>query len=184
MRAGAPVVSIRPGLPSFKNVMLSSEASGGVPLFACAHLTPEPMRRPEWLEHQNGAIGIASLTVMVEEPGALSAAMGSVFGTDNLTETDDTLAVHTGHGMLLLATPDDLDMLHPELEPLATDRLPALAALTLVVRDIGRTADHLDRQDIPYRRSSAGALGVPAADTHGVMLEFVSSAGAAARWPG
>lgn len=165
----------------FKNVMLSREASGGVPLFACAHLTPEPMRRPEWLEHPNGAIGIASLTVMVEEPGALFAAMGSVFGNDSLTETDDTLAVHTGHGMLLLATPDDLDMLHPELEPLATDRLPALAALTLAVQDIGRTADYLDRQDVAYRRSSAGALGMPAADAHGVMLEFVSPAGAAAQ---
>jgi catechol 2,3-dioxygenase-like lactoylglutathione lyase family enzyme len=168
----------------FRNVMLPAEATAGVPLFACAHLTPEPMRRPEWLEHRNGVIAIASLTVAVEEPGALFASMGAVFGADNLTETDDTLAVHTGHGMLLLATPDDLEMLHPELEPLVTDRLPALAALTLVVHDTGRTADHLDRQDVAYRRNAAGALGLSPADTHGVMLEFVGPAGAAVRWPG
>jgi catechol 2,3-dioxygenase-like lactoylglutathione lyase family enzyme len=165
----------------FKNVMLPPEATGGVPLFACVHLTPEPMRRPEWLDHPNGAVAIASLTVAVEEPGALSAAMGRVFGTDNLTETDDTLAVHTGHGMLLLATPDDLEMLHPELEPLAIDRLPALAVLTLVVHDIGWTADYLDRQDVPYRRNAAGALGLSPTDTHGVMLEFVASAAATER---
>jgi catechol 2,3-dioxygenase-like lactoylglutathione lyase family enzyme len=165
----------------FRNVMLSPAATAGVPLFACAHLTPGPMRRPEWLDHPNGAIGIASLTVVVEEPGALFAPMGAVFGTDNLTETDDTLAVHTGHGMLLLATPDDLDMLHPEHDPPAFEDLPALAVLTLAVQDIARTADYLDRQDVAYRRNPAGALGVPAADTHGVMLEFVSPAGTAAR---
>jgi catechol 2,3-dioxygenase-like lactoylglutathione lyase family enzyme len=160
----------------FRNVMLPSRATGDVPLFACAHLTPEPMRRPEWLEHPNGAIGIASLTVAVEESGPLFAPMGAVFGTDNLTETDDTLAVHTGQGMLLLATPDDLEMLHPELEPMALDSLPALAVLTLVVHDIGLTADCLDRQDVAYRRNAAGALGLSPTATHGVTMEFVGSA--------
>ena len=165
----------------FKNVMLSPAATAGVPLFACAHLTPGPMRRPEWLEHPNGAVGIASLTVAVEDPAALFAPMGAVFGTDNLTETDDTLAVHTGHGMLLLATPDDLDMLHPELDPPAFERLPALAVLTLAVRDLARAADYLDRQDVVYRRNAAGALGLSPTATHGVMLELVGSAAAAER---
>ena len=41
--------------------------------------------------------------------------MSKVFGATCLTETDDTLAVHTGRGIILFATPDDLDMLHPEL---------------------------------------------------------------------
>ena len=69
----------------FKNVKLALEATGGVPLFACAHLTPEPMRQPELLEHPNGSFGIASITVAVDEPGALVEPMAQVFGSTNLT---------------------------------------------------------------------------------------------------
>jgi catechol 2,3-dioxygenase-like lactoylglutathione lyase family enzyme len=158
----------------FKNVRLAPEATGGVPLFACAHLTPEPMRQPDWLAHPNGTIGIASVTVAVEEPGALVEPMGQVFGSTNLTETDDTLAVHTGHGIVLFATPDDLDMLHPELEESLSAERPTLAVLTLVVPDLATTAAVLDRHDVAYRQDTSGAIGIPPAYSHGVMLEFVA----------
>jgi catechol 2,3-dioxygenase-like lactoylglutathione lyase family enzyme len=158
----------------FKKVKLPPEATGGVPLFACAHLTPEPMRQAAWLEHPNGSIGIASITVAVEEPGALVEPMAQVFGSTNLTETDDTLAVHTGHGVVLFATPDDLDMLHPHLQTLALDSHPTLATLSLEVRDLERTAAWLEDHDVPYSRDRRGAIGVGPELTHGVMLEFVA----------
>jgi catechol 2,3-dioxygenase-like lactoylglutathione lyase family enzyme len=159
----------------FKKVTLPLEATGGVPLFACAHLTPEPMRQPEWLEHPNGSVGIASITVAVDEPGALVEPMAQVFGSTNLTETDDTLAVHTGHGVVLFATPDDLDMLHPHLETLALDSHPTLATLSLEVRDLERTAAWLEEHDVPYSRDRRGAIGIAPELTHGVMLEFVAA---------
>ncbi len=158
----------------FTNVKLPPEATGGVPLFACVHLTPEPMRQPEWLEHPNGTVGIASITVTVDEPGALVEPMAQVFGSTNLTETDDTLAVHTGHGVVLFATPDDLDMLHPHLESLALDAPPALATLSLEVRDLEETAAWLEEHDVPHSRNRRGAIGIGPELTHGVLLEFVA----------
>jgi hypothetical protein len=160
----------------FKNVKLAPEATGGVPLFACAHLTPEPMRQPAWLDHPNGTIGIASVTVAVEEPGALVESMGQVFGSTNLTETDDTLAVHTGHGVVLFATPDDLDMLHPHMETLRFDTHPTLATLTLQVRDLEQTAAWFEARDVPYSRDRRGTIGIAADLTSGVMLEFIEAA--------
>ena len=158
----------------FENVMLAPEATGGVPLFACAPLTPEPMRRPEWLAHPNGAQGIASVTVAVDDPAACYDPMAQVFGSICLTETDDTLAVHTGQGVLLFVTPDDLDMLHPELDAIATAGEPTLAALSLTVRDLTTTAAWLDQHDIAYRRDRGGNIGVAPEYSHGVMLEFVA----------
>jgi len=160
----------------FQNVKLPPQATGGVPLFACAHLTPEAMRQPAWLEHPNGAIGIASMTAAVEEPGALVEPMSQVFGSTNLTETDDTLAVHTGHGILLFATPDDLDMLHPHLEMLDIDERPTLATLSLLVRDLAQTAAWLEAQKIPFSRDRRGMIGLAPDLTNGVMLEFVETA--------
>ena len=157
-----------------KDVLLEPAATGGVPLFACAHLDPERLRRPEWLGHPNGARAIGSVTVVVEEPAALVDAMSKVFGSTSLTETDDTLAVHTGRNILLFATPDDLDMLHPELEAHIAAEQPTLAALTVLVPDLARTAAVLDRHDVAYRQDVSGAIAIAPEHSHGVMLEFVA----------
>ncbi len=160
----------------FQNVMLAAEATGGVPMFACAHLTPGPMRAPEWLRHPNGAIRIRSVTVVAEDPAACWEPMARVFGTTRLTDTDDTLAVHTGRGgVILIVTPDDLEVLHPELEAVGADQDPVIAALTLWVADPDATAAFLDRQGVPYRRDAAGAVGIAPEHTHGVLLEFTAA---------
>lgn len=157
----------------FKNVMLDAEKTAGVPLFACAHLTPEPMRQPGWTEHPNSAVGIRAITVVTSEPQNFVEPMSRVFGEPSLTETDNTLAVHTGGGVLLFATPDDLDMLHPELQADLADDDVALAVLTVRVRSLGAVADWLDHQGILYKRDASGVIGVGADHAHGVMLEFM-----------
>jgi catechol 2,3-dioxygenase-like lactoylglutathione lyase family enzyme len=159
----------------FENVMLTPEATGGAALFACAALTPELMRQPDWVRHPNGALGIASATVAVDDPAAFYEPMAQVFGSISLTETDRTLAVHTGRAVLLFATQDDIDMLHPELDSLEVGQDPMLVALSLAVPDLAATAAWLGHHDVAYRRDSAGTIGVPPAHTHGVMLEFVAA---------
>jgi catechol 2,3-dioxygenase-like lactoylglutathione lyase family enzyme len=157
-----------------RDVMLDAAATSGVPLFACAPERPERLRRREWLGHPNGARGIASVTVVVEEPAAFVLPMSKVFGATCLTETDDTLAVHSGHSIVLFATPDDLDMLHPEVEASIDAEVPSLAVLSLVVPDLAQTAAVLDRHDVAYRQDASGAIGIAPEYSHGVVLEFVA----------
>ncbi len=157
----------------FKNVMVPNEATGGLRMFACAALNPELMRRPDWLSHPNGSIAISSITVAAETPGKLFDAMAKVFGEAALTETDDTLAVHTGGGVLLFATPDDLEMLHPELRSILDEAVPRATVLTLKVRDIEQTAAWLTDAGIRFQRQANGVIGLPAASANGVLLEFV-----------
>jgi catechol 2,3-dioxygenase-like lactoylglutathione lyase family enzyme len=157
-----------------RDVLLGTKATSGVPLFACAHDQPERLRRPEWQGHPNGARAIGSVTIVVDEPEAFVLPMSQVFGTTSLTETDDTLAVHTGRHLLLFVTPDDLDMLHPAVEGNVGGAQPALAVLTLLVPDPATTAAVLDRHDVAYRQAASGAIGIPPEYSHGVMLEFVA----------
>jgi hypothetical protein len=159
----------------FKNVMLEPEATAGLRVFACTHLTPEPMRRPEWLAHPNGALGIGSVSVVAAEPERLAPTLAKVFGVARLTDTDDTLAVHTGRGVILVTTPDDFHLIHPELEGIDDDlgaAGPRLAVLTLMVEDAERTAAYLDERGVPYRRQHGGTIGVEPEQAHGVRLEF------------
>jgi catechol 2,3-dioxygenase-like lactoylglutathione lyase family enzyme len=158
----------------FKNVMVPGEATGGVRLFGCAALTPERMRRPDWLIHPNGAVAISSVTVVVENPADFFDPMAKVFGETALTETDDTLAVHTGRGVLLFATPDDLLMLHPQLRSVLEGDAPRLAVLTLRVQDLEATAAWLRNAGIGFQRQASGAIGLSATLANGVLLEFAS----------
>ncbi|MEZ5933758.1 MAG: VOC family protein [Alphaproteobacteria bacterium] len=156
----------------FQNVTLAPEQTANVPMFACSHLTPGPMRQPGWTEHPNGAIGIKTITAVTRDPSAVIEPMSRIFGSAKITETDNTVAVHTGSGVLLFATPDDLDMLHPQLQAeLDTDQA-TLAVLSVRVRDLEGTADWLKKAGIPFKREASGLIGVPAAHAHGVMLEF------------
>jgi catechol 2,3-dioxygenase-like lactoylglutathione lyase family enzyme len=153
--------------------MLKAKKTGGIPFFACAHLTPEPMRQPGWTEHPNGTIGINAITIATQDPKAFVEPMARVFGEARLTDTDNTLAVHTGRGVLLFATPDDLDMLHPQLATHMDDGKASLAVLSLRVRSLGAVADWLDHNGVRYKREVSGAIGVSADQAHGVMLEFM-----------
>lgn len=160
-------------LLQFRNVMLAPEDTQDLRIFACAHLTPEPMRRPEWLLHPNGARAIASVTVLAPDPDSFAPTLARLFGQSRLTTTDRMIAAHTGHGVVMVASEDDLDMLHPELEPLTPGTGPVVAVLSLVVDDPDRTAAWLTDSGVPFGRDKAGAVGVAPRDARGVMLEFL-----------
>lgn len=157
----------------FHNVMLGPEATRGLRMFACHALTPEPMRRPEWLAHPNGALAIASVTVLAEAPEELAPALGRLVGSTRITTTDRVIAAHTGRGVILVADPDDVDMLHPEIEAPELGDGPVLAALSIAVADPEQAARVLADNGVPVRRDRSGAVGVAPAHANGVMLEFV-----------
>lgn len=158
----------------FQNVTLKPEVSADIPMFACSHLTAEQMREPGWTEHPNGALGIHTITAVSHDPASAIEPMSRIFGSAKITETDNTVAVHTGRGVLLFATPDDLDMLHPQLRAELNTEQATLAVLSVRVRDLSATADWLSSADVPFARESSGIIGVGAEHTRGVMLEFTA----------
>src|SRR5262249_52638684 len=50
-------------VPRFTLIALPQSDTPGLDSFICAHLTPELMRRPEWLNHPNGVQGIKGIHV-------------------------------------------------------------------------------------------------------------------------
>jgi catechol 2,3-dioxygenase-like lactoylglutathione lyase family enzyme len=159
----------------FRNVLLPKERVGGLGLFACEHLTPELLRRPAWLLHPNGARAIRSCTVVAPRPAPVVEAMRRLFGAAALTATDNVVAAHTGHGVLLVAPPEDAVLMHPLLELPERVEEPLWAALTVEVADPERTAAFLRLQGIPFERSPAGDVLVPPGEACGVTLELVKS---------
>jgi catechol 2,3-dioxygenase-like lactoylglutathione lyase family enzyme len=158
-------------LPRFKLVSLPPEETPALMSFVCQHLTPELVRRPEWLRHANAVVGLAGVVVLVEATKPLAAAYEKLFPA-GVTLTDEVLTVHVGPHRITFATVDDFAALYPEIEPALTQPLPAMAALRLVSRDLAATSDHLARWQVPHEEASDGTILVPPTEAHGTLLIF------------
>ena len=143
----------------------------GMPAFLCHHPKFDIVRRSQWQDHPNTAKGIVSLTVLLENPEAAISDYNRLFGPAASTPTDETVTVHTGHGLIFLVTAGGFDDLHPSLD-VRLPAPPAMAVLTIGVADIGKTAKILAENGVPSRLRG-GHLGIPAQDVLGIGLEFV-----------
>ncbi len=159
----------------FSEVPLPPEATPGASSRLVQHITAERERHPEWLVHPNGAISIASVTVIVDEPSELAATWDVVFGPHAATPTDNTVTVHTGRGLIFLTRPDDLTQLHPEAELDDTPPPPAIVAMALMVADTDRAAELLTGNGVEFSRDAEGTIRIPPSEACGVFIELMGA---------
>lgn len=160
-------------LPAFTLLMLPAEASPQLPTFLCQHLTPELLRKPEWLLHPNGAQHISGIVVVTDDPPALELSYETLIGAGSAVRTDRMLAVRTGEESVLFVTPDDLDTLFPDIEH-PVRPTPYIAGLRLRVHNTEAAAAYFSAVGIDHARSMDGTVLVPAAAANGCFLEFSS----------
>ncbi len=167
--------------PAFKLVFPEASAMPGLAApaapFFCQHLSPEMIRRPAWLDHANGAIGIASVTAVVEAPTAHAGAYRALFGADAVAEEDGRLTVDAAGFRIHLVSPVGLDALHPGQQPDPALDPPYLMGMAVAVDDPARAAACLSEAGVASRAVPGGGLAVAPPDAAGLWLEFVPSGG-------
>ncbi len=156
--------------PRFSLVSLPPEQTPGLDCFLCSHLNPELMRRAEWLDHPNGATGLAAIHIVVDDASALLPAYDRLFGIAKVTTTDAVAAVHIGRHRLVFSTPDDFVTMHPGA-PLDRDfALPGIAAIELLIRQRTTAAAYLAQHGIAPGELPDGTLAIPAGEATGAIL--------------
>ena len=159
-------------VPRFSLISLPSEETPGLDSFISAHLTPELMRRPEWLDHPNSAAGIKGIHVLVENTAALLEPYDRLFGIQQVTTTDAVVCVHAGRHQIVFSTPDDFLTMHPTLDIAPDFPLPGIVSIELYVEQRERAADHLAQWQIAFDDMPDGSLVVPASEANGAILFF------------
>lgn len=159
-------------LPAFNLVMLPAEATPGLSAFICQHLTPELVRRPEWLHHANRAKQVISVTVVVDDPAGIAFDWLPIFGADAIKAANNVTVIDTGHGHIRFATMDGLAQLYPALEPLPEFPTPWIAAMKIAVADKARCRDHLRFENVLAIKTGKGCI-VPPEEANGIIIEFV-----------
>jgi Glyoxalase-like domain len=159
-------------VPRFSLLSFPPEETPGLDSFICAHLTPELMRRPEWLIHPNGVRGLKGIHVLVQSTAELLEPYDRLFGIQQVTTTDAVACVHVGRQRIVFSTPDDFSTMHPALDLDRDFPLPGTISLELAVERRDDTVDYLTRWQIAFDEMPDGSLVVPPREASGVMLFF------------
>lgn len=160
-------------LPAFSLVHLPPEATPQASIFLCQHLTPELLRRPEWLVHPNGAEHLTGVVVVVDDPPALELPYERLLGAGSAVRTDRLVAARVGDETMLFTTADDLATMFPDLDH-ATRPTPYVAGMSFRVHNTEAVATYFKAAGIAHERSLDGTVLVPAEAAHGCFLEFSS----------
>jgi hypothetical protein len=161
-------------LPAFELVFLPPEELPDLRAFFCRHLSPEIVRRPAWLKHENGARRLAGLTVTSDRPAALAETYGRLFGGAAVRQVEGGIEIETGSGRLSFLTPATLQA-HLRPLDLPDHPRPWMAAQTIAVEDLDRLGETLRRRGhAPI--AAGGRYLLPPASANGCVLEFIADA--------
>ena len=159
-------------MPRFSLIALPPGETPGLDCFICTHLTPELMRRPDWLDHPNGANGLKGVHVLVEHTTPLLPAYDRLFGIQQVTTTDTVAAIRVGRHRLVFSTLDDFATMHPGIDLGPEFALPGIVSLELAVERRDKTADYFEQRQIAFKELPDGGLIVPANEANGAILFF------------
>ena len=145
--------------PAFKLVHpVDAVASFRLKTFAVQHLSPDLIRRDDWLRHRNGARRIMAVTAAVDDPPAVAGAYRALMGDGAVTVADDTVSVRLGGALLSLAQADE--------------DVSGLLGCAVEVADLDVAASCLAAASVPFDRDADG-LHVDPRFATGSALSFV-----------
>jgi len=159
-------------LPAFSLLFPDKKALPDLNAFVTQHLTPNIIRRPEWLRHANRARRLVSVTVVASDPAKTALGYLPIFGPERIKVSDAMTVVDTGGGAIRFVTPGGLRILYEALLPLPDFAPPWIAAMKIEVADKNRCRDFLKDRSIPVEKTGKGCL-IPPEVANGCILEFV-----------
>lgn len=124
------------------------------------HLTPELIRRAEFLEHANGCVGINGMRGTITDVESVAGKMRRLLGDGAVTENQS--------GVLLTV---------PSRQTIRLDKAATagLESMTMRVSDIDRMVALFDENGIPFERADDGAIVVSPDAACGTALEFTEA---------
>jgi hypothetical protein len=147
--------------PRFSLLTLTPEETPSLDCFICGHLTPELVRRPEWLMHPSGVTGIAAVHLVTEDPGTLAPAYRRLFDDDRVATTVRGLEVDTGRNRLVFTR---RAMSGTDIPP------PAITALELRIASHTATENYLKSVGVAFMALPDGRIAVSPSEANGTSL--------------
>jgi hypothetical protein len=136
------------------------------------HHTREVLWHPSLLDHPNGALALAGVTLAVDDPAEFAGRVAAWTGAGPVQAEGQRLRLDHPGGFVEAMTARTAREIYGSALPLL---LPRIIGMTVAVADLADTARCLERRQVDYR-SMGGGLLVSAADCCGSFLYFVHEA--------
>ncbi len=160
----------RLGDAQFRIVQLPPEATPGCRAFLCQHFTRNLVWRREFQGHAVGALGIAALAVVAEDPAIAAASYARLFDVP-ATRIEEGHLVATGSAPVALASRSRLGQRLDGVQ-LPVRARPFVASLFIRVADRARAAAAVRRGGFEPVALKDGSFAVGADQANGVALVF------------
>jgi catechol 2,3-dioxygenase-like lactoylglutathione lyase family enzyme len=163
--------------PSFKLCAPAAEdIEGLMHVVVIQHLTPELLRRPEFLAHANSCIGVNGLTGTIYEKRRVADKLRLLLGDTAVSEeVDGVRAVVESGQRLELLLPVEYERKYGAIPPSPEPEIPRLGNLTLRVASMDALRDALARGGVEYDEGPAGQVVVAGEHACGATLLFTES---------
>lgn len=161
--------------PSFELCVPAPDAIEGLMhVVVLQHLTPELIRRPDYLQHANTATGVNSLSGVIFDKERVASKMTKLLGEEAVEASDDGvhLTVPTGQRIHLLLPRYFEDAFGGGP---AQYEFPKLSVMEIRVNDLPATKATLTANNVNYVQVDQGSIRVAASDTCGVILDFTEA---------
>jgi catechol 2,3-dioxygenase-like lactoylglutathione lyase family enzyme len=140
------------------------------------HLTPELIRRPDFLSHSNGCVGVNGMAGIINNAEQVAAKLALTLGDDSVQTNAD--GVH-----LVVPTGQQIDLLLPhayqarfgDIGRESDSKTPRLGAMTLQVEKLSRTQDVLAGNSVAFDITDEGTIRVGPDYTCGLILDFTEA---------
>ncbi len=141
------------------------------------HLTPELIRRPDFLSHQNACVGVNAMAGIIDDIERVAAKLALLLGDDSAqTDADGVHLVVPSGQQIELLLPHAYRARFGDVNQSPDSAMPRLGALTLRVEDLGRTQDVLAGNDMAFGNPDEGTIRVGPDYTCGIVLDFTEKA--------
>ncbi len=170
---------------AFTTVRVEPAWLAGGRVYFCEHKTPHLVWQPAWQQHDNGAVALAGLTIVVEAPADEARRYARLFGIDAVLQTDSVATFSLDGFRLRLCTVEDYRRRYGDFGSSAAGgaggdeaawRPAFMGALAIRVRslaDVRRCLERPAARDLQWRADD-DRLTVAAASAYDCPIEFLA----------
>jgi catechol 2,3-dioxygenase-like lactoylglutathione lyase family enzyme len=155
---------------AFTLVFAADPGTPHIGFFTCRNHFPENFWNPALQVHANGAVTVAGVVLVAENPSDHHIFLSAFVGERELLATSSGISIKTPRGEIQMMTPEAFHD-HFNTEPPDSTGGARLAAQRFAVRDIDATAKLLEHAGLPHH-ARIGRLVVGPQTAMGATLAF------------
>ena len=151
----------------------ADDIAGLMHVVVLQHMTPALIRRPEYLTHANGCVGVRDMSGIVQSVAEIAEKLSLLLGDDAVSVSHDCVRLELPTGQRInLLLPHAYKTRFGSSASAPGSELPSLRAITLRIDELTRTSDLLAGNGIEFDSVDDRTIRIGPDHACGVILDF------------